>query len=109
MFTFFVKLPTELKDRIWHYVTKEERLIELREPRRSLRPSQRGLLFDHQVPVPSILQVCRDSRAKGKQDYTKCKTRGGLSLVCYLGNIDYLRPEERILWVNFQRDVFVCD
>jgi hypothetical protein len=55
MFTFFVKLPTELKDRIWHYVTKEERLIELREPRRSLRPSQRGLLFGTIFPRNPLL------------------------------------------------------
>jgi len=33
-FTFFVKLPAELGDRVWYYAAQEERVTELNMPTR---------------------------------------------------------------------------
>lgn len=65
-FTYFPKLPAEIRSMIWEYSLPEERVYEVLDaPNAKLRtPARQGLMFAnvHPEPPPALAAVCRESR-----------------------------------------------
>lgn len=65
-FTYFNKLPAEIRTMIWEYSLPEARVYEVLDaPNAKLKtPARQGLMFAniHPEPPPALAAVCRESR-----------------------------------------------
>jgi len=65
-FTYFNKLPAEIRSMVWDYSLPEARVYEVLDaPNAKLKtPARKGLMFAnvHPEPPPALAAVCRESR-----------------------------------------------
>lgn len=65
----FGRLPLELREEIWRYALKEERVVEIIWKRTENRWWAAGT---NQVPAPGLFPVCKESNTVAKANVVKC-------------------------------------
>jgi hypothetical protein len=101
-FTIFSRLPIEFRLRVWMWVSRHPRLIELEysQPHNyNLGLAERhGLLRVSKITraPPALLSACREARGEGKRLYEDFLVR--FDMIDGRGNVVYYNPEVDIVY-----------
>ncbi|KAH8684515.1 hypothetical protein BGZ60DRAFT_355066, partial [Tricladium varicosporioides] len=94
-FHLFLRLPKELRNRIWKFAAFEPRLLNIR----AFPPASVEIqYFFSSDPVPAILHTCQESRTEVLVFYTKAFSTGTtLRYIWTNFNVDTIKIEDHHL------------